>query len=258
MAFPDPTTNSLVDCWSMDASSGNETGLENSNVLVDNNTVGTAAGIISTSRDFVLANSEYFDIADATATTAGLAGSDRDFSITCWVYFTALNAGHQGVVSKFKNGVSGYVLYNPSTSTNLRFLARGSGSQALPTIGISAATWYFVHCYHDSVNNEVGMSLNAGSYTTNGLPLGVGDGAENDFYVGNGSVGAWPHDGRLDQVCFWDSTLLSGSQISDLYNGGSGVAYSAGGAAGTPLHHYRRNRMLKQNGIWVPDRRIAA
>lgn len=105
---------------------------------------------------------------------------------------------------------------------------------------ISAATWYFVVAWHDSVSNQIGISVN-GTADTAAHSAGVFDGT-GPFAIGarvNATSDYW--DGLIDEFGFW-RRVLSGAEITELYNAGAGrdYAYIAGGAAGPVIPVFMR------------------
>ena len=66
-----PGTTNLVGNWSMDEASGTRVDSHGSNDLTDNNTVGSATGIISNAASFVSANSEYLSSTTVPVTGTG-------------------------------------------------------------------------------------------------------------------------------------------------------------------------------------------
>jgi hypothetical protein len=93
---------SLVAYWRLDEASGNATDTKGSSTLTDNNTVTSAAGKISTSRQFTAANSEFLSIADNAALSTG----NIDFWIGGWIYNDSLS-GQRMIASKGRLSVEG-------------------------------------------------------------------------------------------------------------------------------------------------------
>jgi hypothetical protein len=85
---------------------------------------------------------------------------------------------------------------------------------------LSTGVWYFACVYHDSVNNEIGISLNNEAFTTSPYTFGVNIGPA-DFVIGGDADGSYLLEGAVDAVHFW-KRLLMPSEISDMYNNGDG------------------------------------
>lgn len=235
-------TDNLVAFWELEEASGNRTDSVASIVLTDTNTVTSTTGKVGTAAQFTLANLEDLDCVDNAALSMG----DIDFTIQAWAYFDDVAFTHV-LVSK-GNGLGGtleYGLYADDTPA-IKFRVDGGGS-TFPTVTSSVtpstSTWYHIIAWHDSVDNEIGIAVNAGTAVTSAYSGGSQDTAQ-PFYLGyDGSSGRW-HNGRLDQVGIWKRVLTSGERTS-LYNSGSGLSYAAmsgGGGGGSQNLFYRRRR----------------
>lgn len=239
-------SDSLISYWPLDEASGSALDAHGSNDLAESasDTIDSAAGHVGGARDFELADTEYFSIAD----NADLSTGDIDFTIAAWVNLESL--GTRTIVSKFSTGASSreYTLQEVGTgaSARLRFSVDSNGTAIdtavnADTFGaVSTATWYFVVAWHDSVNNVIGISVNDISDTaahsagvfdgTAAFAIGARVNADGDYF-----------DGIIDEVGFWKRVLTS-AEITELYNAGAGrdYAYIAGAAPATN----RRRRVL--------------
>ena len=89
------------------------------------------------------------------------------------------------------------------------------------TASISAGTWYFVVCWHDTANNQVGIQVNNGTATT--ASSGAAGSNSGPLYFGNRAqldAGSYLN-GRLDEWGLW-KRLLTATEKTYLYNAGSG------------------------------------
>lgn len=243
-----------VAAWTLDEASGTRADSVGSNDLTDNNTVTSGTGKFDSAADFERDNSEYLSIAD----NADLSFDDDDFCISLWVKFESLNtgggdAGQRVVLSKGTNSGTGEYSLFLNTSDVLVFNIQGttgftqSTDASASNFGaLSTGTWYLVVFWHDSVANEVGISIN-GTANTAAHSTGCHD-AAGTFYLGAGYPwGDGPgrfHDGLIDDVVVLVGYILDSTEISELYNGGTGVAFAdwAGGATFVP---FPRPRGLK-------------
>lgn len=237
--------DNLESYWKLDEASGNALDAHGSNELTDNNTVGSAAGKISNARDFELANSEYFSRAD----NASLSTGDIDFTFSAWLNFESLPVSC-GILGKW--GAAGsreYILYYIGGATNrLQFYVSNDGTAFTSVTAsnhgaITTGTWRNVVCWHDSVNNQIGIAGNAGTANTASHTTGVSDGAQ-EFVIGRdsgGAPGGIYFDGLIDEVGFWKRVVTSGER-TELYNGGNGLAYPFTGGAVIPvfMRQYRQ------------------
>lgn len=230
---------SLVSYWKLDEASGNALDAHGSNDLTDNNTVGAGTGIINNGRDFDEASREYFSKSD----NADLSTGDIDFTFQAWIKpETIARNAYDTVIAKWSGSNLEYLLYFYETalfapggqSKKVIFAVSNDGSASTLVVAstfgdLSAGTWYCVHGWHDSVNNQIGISVNAGTADTAAHTTGVRDGTAT-FEIGrnvdDGSGGVM--NGLVDEVGFWKRVLTSGERTS-LYNGGSGLPYSSFG-----------------------------
>lgn len=182
------------------------------------------------------------------ADNADLSGGDTDFTVGGWMYLDSLT----NMVLASKYNTSGnqreYLLfYNQSDhATNNRFswIVSSNGS-AITTLdannfgAASASTWYFVVAWHDSVNNQIGISVNNGTPNTSAYSSGVFDGTAS-FEIGRllfGTTSIYGATARIDQV-FFVRKVLTSTEITQMYNGGSGLSWAAMVAlGGTLLRH---------------------
>lgn len=218
----------LVSYWKLDEASGNALDIHGANALTDQNTVGTAAGVINTSRDFIATNTEYFSKTDNTDLSIG----DVDFTLAGWFYLNAVGGLWNGLLNKWNIPGSSreYRLYYSSGGLRFGFQVSNDGTAEVTVTANnfgapSANTWYFIAVWHDSSANQIGISINAGTPDTTAHTTGVFDGTA-DFELGR-DVDVGYLDGRVDELGFWKPRVLSSQDISDLYNGGAGLPYSS-------------------------------
>ena len=221
--------DNLIAYWPLDEASGDALDAHGSNDLTDNNTVGAASGKVNGARDFEFANSEYF----ARADNADLSTGDIDWTFACWVNAESLVETWNVIVRK---GTEWHLYYVAGPNT-FRFYVDGSSNFVASSGSLSTATWAFVVVWHDSVNNQIGISVNAGAADTNAHTTGMIDGL-GPFELGGDSSQSFYWDGLIDEVGFWKRVLTS-DERTELYNAGSGRDYAyvsgAGGGAGGRL-----------------------
>jgi len=218
--------NNLVSHWSLDEASGTRSDSHSSNNLTDNNTVGNNTGIISNAADFVAANSEYLDVTSNSELETG----DIDFTVSFWFRADSVT-GNQFLVSKENNSANRVWRVDLNGTTLRGFIFTSTNTVAAnvnSSITVSTATWYHVLMWHDSSGNTLYIRVDdttedsaatSGTITAkSGSPFMIGaeynSGSPNNIY-----------DGRIDEVSFW-KRLLSTGEKTDLYNSGSGRAYS--------------------------------
>lgn len=227
-------SDNLISYWPCDEASGNLLDAHGGNHLAETSgTVGATTGIVSGARDLVRADTEYFAIADNPALSTG----DIDFTLQVWVRPTTLVLvnGYPGIVSKDAGGGSNreYGIYFDRDANRFRFYVSVSGATIVSVdannLGApSALTWYLIHGWHDSINNQIGIAVNAGTPNTASHSTGVFNGTAA-FEVGR-LIGTHYLDGLVDEIALWKRVLTSGER-TDLYNAGAGrnYAYITGG-----------------------------
>lgn len=233
---------SLISYWSLDEASGNALDAHGSNPLTDVVGVSAGTGVVAGARSYVSA-SAYFTHAD----NADLSAGDTDFSFQAWVKLTDKLASRV-ILRKWDGGGTEYIFwYDFNVLTSDRFsLAVRSGGGTLThveanTLGSpSTGTWYLVHGWHDSVNNLIGISVNAGTADTNAHSAGVAD-TSAVFDMGH-SEGTSNEDmvGLIDEAAMWRK-VLSSTERTWLYNAGAGRSYAdlvaEAGSATPPTGH---------------------
>jgi len=220
--------DNLISYWKLDEASGNAIDSHGTNTLTDENTVGSAAGKILTGRDFNAANSERLFI----PSNASLQTGDIDFTISLWIKQTATptvafyyNKSGTNVADRefavYFNSVSiGMFAYNPAGALLQVF------SGVYPTVG----AWFHVLAWHDSVANQIAVSVNNATPVTTAISGGVRVGSF-EVELGSRQTQANFLTGVLDEVGFWKRTLAPAERTA-LYNGGNGLSYDAFGGGG--------------------------
>jgi hypothetical protein len=170
---------------------------------------------------------------------------DTDFTFQAWVYLTDKTV-IRTILSKWAtvSFVPNYTFIMGYANTLDRYFwevtpdgtTGSAGGVAADNFGIPAAlTWHLVHAWHDSINNLIGISVNAGAADTVSYSTGCFSNTSARIEFGSNehaSTGFW--EGIIDEVGFWSRVLTSGERTA-LYNGGAGLDFSAfsGGGGGT-------------------------
>jgi hypothetical protein len=246
--------DNLIAYWPLDEASGDALDAHGSLDLTETGgTIGTATGKVGDARDFEADDTEFFARADGTDLSTG----DIDFTFAAWVQLESKPSSATLISKGTVSDGEYYLMYRGGGTDRFEFSAYGgagfaSGSTArADNLGSpSSATWYFVVAWHDSVNNQIGIAVNAGTADTASHSAGVLDGS-GAFFLGAGyphhpATGGEPWDGLIDEVGFW-KRVLTGSERTELYNAGAGrdYAYIAGGGGGGGN---RRRRLLLAAG----------
>ena len=225
--------DNLVSYWKLDEASGIRNDAHASNNLTDNNTVGSATGIINNGADFEASNSESLSIADGSQSGLDITG---DMTLSLWYKPESQPATDTDnhLVSKSGDGSnqSYYLVHRDSGgTTNLRFRISANGS-AITSKEInqtfSNGTIYHIVVSYDASAGTADCYVDGSSIgTMTGFPTSIFDG-NGAFSLGADNFNGSPRrfvDGIVDEVGIWNRTTTSG-EASELYNSGNGLAYS--------------------------------
>lgn len=183
-------------------------------------TRGGAAGFASASTQYL-----------RSATNSTLETGNIDFSFGGWFKLTTLGADRflMGKWDRTTLGNREYGLYYDATFTQrlvfgVTSAANDIGGVTATTFGVPPLdTWFFVSCYHDSVNNVVGISVNGGTRDTASFTFGVAA-RSTDFQIGASDDLTMLHNGGADE-CFLIKRVITTTEEDDFYNVGTGVTY---------------------------------
>lgn len=222
--------------------------------LTNNNIVVTAAGKVGLAADFETDSSQNLSVGDNAALSMG----DIEATFVAWVQLESAPGTPKMTVLAKDSGTSGeyYLQYNGGTS---RFELTVCGASAFGSLtavvgnnfgAASLATWYFLVAQHDPVANTIALSINNGTPNSAAHSAGIFDGT-GTFRIGGDSF-AENFDGLVDQVGIW-KRLLTGAEITWLYNSGAGRSYAdivAGmGAASASGPQFRYRRQMRNRAL---------
>ena len=225
-------TTSLVSWWAMEETSGNRSDSYGSNTLVDNNTVGSATGIIGSGADFEATSSEYFSVADnASLSITG------DIAMSAWVNLESSPSSNAKYFILVKGGATGEVSYefdyrNNAGTFQLQFLNNSGTSGATEdefnfNSTLTTATYHHVVASWDASASTCEMfvdGISLGTVTTDNTSMYDGTLA---FALGSSVAGGGAFfDGVIDETAIWSKTLNYGD-VLDLYKAGSGITFVA-------------------------------
>lgn len=222
-------TDNLQSYWSLDESSGNAVDAVASNTLTNNNTVSFGTGKISNCADFGSSNTNK---SLSTTTAVGPASFASAVSYAFWVNVTTA----PGV------GVDQYLFFNDFSDGNMRvqyendggtlkvIIVRGSGgfvNAAANTYTLTTGTWFHIAFTYAGSGTGAGVCYINGSAqgTTLTSTTTTGGGIGPEFAIGlRKADGTNPYSGKIDEFGVWTRELTS-AEVSQLYNGGAGLAY---------------------------------
>ena len=208
-------TDNLVSYWKLDESSGNAADAHGSNTLTNNNTVTYVAAKINNGASLVKASNQYFTAANGAIFGTG---SGNNFSISMWYkttsitqYDTLFKTGNEAVNEAFIIGFDSNSAYYVDTWT----------TAYAPTATINNGTFYHVVLTADGTNFKLyhnGSLINTTALNPNFVSAST--------YVGRTGTGTYIRnfDGVIDEIGIWSRALTS-TEVTSLYNSGSGLAY---------------------------------
>tara|TARA_R100001086_G_C11848217_1_gene261033 strand:- start:20151 stop:21605 length:1455 start_codon:yes stop_codon:yes gene_type:complete len=215
----------LLSYWDLEESSGKRYDLVSSLDLDDGNTVTGTTGKIGEASLFTSANSEYL----TNSTSFSFTG---DYSYSFWIKLTQLPST-AGAAFEIQDSVGA-----TTAGVNLRiestdkiFLAYKNGgntkirSDNAVFVAGDVGVWRHVAVTVDVSAQTAVIKKDNSSYTSTAVATGatsVGSGHAT-LYIGRNASGNYG-DYALDDFGVWDKILTS-SEITDLYNSGSGLPY---------------------------------
>ena len=229
-------TDNIISYHSFDAS--------NSTDNSGNGFTGTDSNITYSSGNGKLSNGAGFASASPSEISLGSSASFAPAAVTynCWVKATSFPNGYNAVISKECTGKSLYVSFFVKSngkiaayiSTPSSIFYDGTGSNTLST-----GTWYMLTFTYDSTAGLVcyvngssdGTAAANGALNTSSSGLLMKIGSDYDY-----TDRYW--NGAIDEVGIWSRALTS-TEITTLYNGGTGYNPYAGSAT-----NYRRKALL--------------
>lgn len=211
--------------WKMDESSGDMApaiGSAASCTLTNMSTVGFTTGKINNGPNLVAASFDYFQTA-TNSTELDLGGTD--YSLTCWVNITAasLDVFDFIVAKESAPGTDATFYLRCGGDTNLAWQHFPTGAPDIyyaPVQSCLPNTWNFFAVTYDGSN--VRLYTNAVLATTTAQTSDIRVLNTNPMTVGYDIGVGLPLGGIVDELGIW-KRALSGSEITDLYNGGAGL-----------------------------------
>lgn len=160
---------------------------------------------------------------------ADVSTGDIDFTFGAWVKLSRNTDGY--VVGKY-NGPSNFeygLVYNYN---RFDFNVSGDGVNVTTLrsdteVGFGTIlfnTWYFIVCWHDAINNRLGMSIN-GTSGDKAYSSGCYDSSAN-FHIGARGAGSSPYLDGVVSRGFFSKQVLTADDRTELYNSGDGKRYS--------------------------------
>jgi hypothetical protein len=212
---------SLGGHWKFNEASGNAADSSgNGTTLANNNTATFTAGKLSNAATFNAASSQSFSVADNNFISTS---PDLSFSFTVWAKFTDLSV-IRPVVHKGWDGSDGeFILYYNAGNNDWRVqVANGSAQVVEGSTTPATGTWFFFAFTYNAATDQLSLSVNAGTAAT-ATYAGGNPTSSGALKVGEG-VSQFM-SGQIDDFAIWPGRVLSGAEITSLYNAGSGLDF---------------------------------
>jgi hypothetical protein len=204
--------------------------------LTDHGTVTFVAGKVNNCANFVKASTQYLTHVDDAHYQPGTG----DWSFSMWVNYTGVSSGDPFIeYGKIINSFPGYNL-RESSGALLATIADGT-HLAFKTSAVTTndGNWHLVIVTFARggnltiyIDNNAGETASIATVTgsvndTQGFGLSIGRNINGDLF-----------EGKIDEVLMWNR-VVTGSEITELWGGGSGTTVSL---TGTP------NTLIKRTG----------
>lgn len=227
-------TNNLISYWRLDESSTGSGAV----TRVDSEPTGTPqnltepASFVQSQPGLItnaVLNNGQFNWELSHADSADLSVGDIDFTFSLWVKLL-VNTNRQGFISKWNAAGNSreYLIEYNNSSNRFIFSVSALGSSLSGSVGATnfgaAVTnvWYNIIAWHDSTNNQLGISIN-GTSDTSSYSSGVFAGT-SAFYLGYSPDTGLFVNSLIDEVGFW-KRILTPTERAALYNAGTGKRF---------------------------------
>ena len=112
-----------------------------------------------------------------------------------------------------------------------KIYARVGGETFLISATLSAETWYHVVFTWDGANHK--LYIDAGTPVSKASAVGTSTDSRT-IHIAQINTGNFKFNGKLDEIGIWDRAL-SASEVTQLYNSGTGITYTSGTAPSVTL-----------------------
>lgn len=229
-------TTNLVSYWKMDEGSDTDRADSHGSNTLTSHGVAVDTGILGNAGAFQAGAGDYLSL----ATNASVEFTTA-FSIQVWAYSDTSFAPSATFASKWLYAsAGGWTFSMDGVGSQLRMWVADSptdsGGNVIDSTGASFGvnTWYHIVAVYDgsqaTASDRVKFYINGSPTGTNVLAGTIPSSLQNNSVDFN--ISYWPGlnrhwDGRLDEIAIW-SRALSGSEVTQLYNGGNALAYPFG------------------------------
>ena len=227
-------SDGLISFWEMEEASGNRLDTE----VVSNDWVPRGSGV---TRETGLVN---FGVGQQQNGMEQASGTpfqfgDTDFTLATWINAVGWTDGSSPqrlIFTKWNGSGLEWNLDWLSSSDRFRWSIRNAGDTASVSVNADSfgavsghtSEWILIVVWHDSVNDLMGIAVNGGSADTTAISGGTNTTsvkAALGTRDGGGASAVNNINGVMDQTGVW-SRVLSSTERTDFYNGGSGLSYA--------------------------------
>lgn len=217
----------LVEWWPLMELSDKRFSVYAGNHFTQNNGVSQASGTASTNywmaASFASASTQYL----SAANTGGVFDlGNYDWTWIIWAYWNNAAGAGGRLLYKGNNNATrvNYFIYVNSPVWQFGFTDT-SGNYKQNGLALTANTWQMLCLQHDAAADTIGLSINAGAFTTaatGGVSPYTGT---EDLNIGElAAATSRPFNGRASRAGAW-KRKLSANEITRLYNQGVGIDF---------------------------------
>lgn len=213
----------LVAWYDLEEASGTRSDAHGSLDLTENGTIGSATGQVGDAANKASAGTDsLYHLDNASFSITG------DMTIAGWINFSSTTANFALAGKWLGTGNQrSYILYKPNGLRAMRFIASADGSASSITLESGALllnTWHFAVVKFVAGGTST-LYINNSSVDTGTAPSSIAD-TTSRFELFSFNTGAISTQaGLLDSVGIWNRALET-SEITTLWNSGSGVSYA--------------------------------
>lgn len=211
-AFSPLALPGLVAWWKLDEASGSRADSgPNGLTLTDNNTVGSAVGLVGNAADFEAGDTEFL----SRPSEAALQMGDIDFTLACLAKFESVpGAGGRTLIAKWLIGGNHreYVLLWEGTRLKFGVSSNGTANTLLSADALgepAVDTWYDIFGWHDAAGDTINIQVNGGTVDSTAYSSGVhSDTSDLNLGALNGTA-TYYHDGLMDETLICKAVLTA-------------------------------------------------
>lgn len=186
--------------------------------LSGNGNNGTTNGATTGATGKINEGFSYDGTNDYVSTSLGIT-AQSNVSFVVWFNWDGDTASQKELMGNFTSGGSfGYNLYI-DTDSKVKFSVDGAAT-SVDTAAISSGTWYHVVATYEHGTTTATIYLNTTS--TSASRTATASAGGNINFGRAGDANTWYFDGDIDESGYY-ARVLSGTEVSDSYNGGTGI-----------------------------------